>query len=417
MNRKDSKGRVLRVGEYERSDGRYVYRFTNTKGKPEFIYSWRLIESDAQPKGKPICESLRELEKAAQKDVLDGIERTKVTLNDRWDKYIESKLELKQSTATNYKYMYNKYVRDDIGQLPIKSITYSTCKKFMNELVRGRGFKLNSLETINTLLHPVFETAVKDGLIRINPTGGIMADLKKSNDWIENKRHALTRKHQIAFVQFTKDHPIYNHWYPIIVCFLGTGCRMAELLGLRWKDIYWKENIISINHNLIYRLQDDGSVQFRITTTKTKNGKREIPMFASVAAALKQEYNKQQKEGFCTQEIDGYSGFIWKNKIGQVLSPASINRMLDRIRLAYNTTESENAKKEHRKPDYIPQFTAHHLRHTFCTRLCEEETDIKLIQEIMGHANISTTMDIYNESNTERKKERFAALEKVSNVF
>ena len=59
----------------------------------------------------------------------------------------------------------------------------------------------------------------------------------------------------------------------------------------------------------------------------------------------------------------------------------------------------------------IPHFSAHNLRHTFCTRLCEKERDIKIIQEIMGHSDISTTMNIYNEVTKERKKESFARLE------
>ena len=140
-------------------------------------------------------------------------------------------------------------------------------------------------------------------------------------------------------------------------------------------------------------------------------------MFESVREALKQEYKKQTKEGFCTKEIEGYSGFIWMNRFGDTLSPPCFNRALERIRRDYNLMETEKAKKERRKPNLVEHFSAHHLRHTFCVRLCEEETDLKLIQEIMGHADISTTMDIYNESNIQRKKERFAALEKVSQVF
>lgn len=418
MKRKDSKGRVLRTNEYERPDGRYAYRYTDQKGKSKLVYSWRLMETDAQPKNKPHCDSLREIEKTINKDVYDGIvARSKVSLNSRWDDYIANKPELKQSTRTNYKYMYNKYVRDEIGQLAIKSINYSIVKKFFNKLLHEVGFKPNSVETINTILNPVFVIAMKDGLIRLNPMNGIMADLKRSNDWDKGKRHALPKDQQIALVEFIRTHPVYKHWYPLVVCLLGTGCRIAEMLGLRWQDINWSDNIISINHNLIYRLQDDGSVQFRVTTTKTKNGNRDIPMFESVREALKQEYKKQTKEGFCTKEIEGYTGFIWMNRFGDTLSPPCFNRALERIRRDYNLMETEKAKKEHRKPNLIEHFSAHHLRHTFCVRLCEEETDLKLIQEIMGHADISTTMDIYNESNIQRKKERFAALEKVSQVF
>ena len=69
------------------------------------------------------------------------------------------------------------------------------------------------------------------------------------------------------------------------------------------------------------------------------------------------------------------------------------------------------ATKEHRQPILIPHFTCHSLSHTFCTRFCENETDLKIIQEIMGHADIGTTMNIYNEATKERKQASFPRLE------
>lgn len=77
----------------------------------------------------------------------------------------------------------------------------------------------------------------------------------------------------------------------------------------------------------------------------------------------------------------------------------------------YNTEEAALAKKENRAAELLPHFSAHNLRHTFCTRFCENETNLKIIQEIMGHADISTTMNIYNEATKEKKMESFASLE------
>ena len=115
MSRKDGKGRILRSNEVVRPDGRYVYQYYDLKGNRKRVYSWRLVETDPVPKGKAWCESLRELEKVILKDQMDGIEtKSKLTLNDRWDAYISDKPELKQSTRTNYRYMYDKYIRVDI---------------------------------------------------------------------------------------------------------------------------------------------------------------------------------------------------------------------------------------------------------------------------------------------------------------
>ena len=210
MKRKDSKGRILRSNEYVRPDGRYSYQYKDAKGNRKVVYSWRLVETDAQPRDKPKCDSLREMEKVINKDVLDGIDAaSKVTLNSRWDSYIDNKPELKQSTRTNYKYMYNKYVRNDIGRMPIKKITYSVMKKFFNELIHEGGFKPNSVETVQTILHPVFTIAIRDGLIRTNPTDGLISDLKRSNDWEKTKRHSLTADQQNILLDFVRNHKVY----------------------------------------------------------------------------------------------------------------------------------------------------------------------------------------------------------------
>ena len=90
---------------------------------------------------------------------------------------------------------------------------------------------------------------------------------------------------------------------------------------------------------------------------------------------------------------------------------ARTNNAIHRATKAYNDKEEADAKKEDRDPLLLPDFSAHHLRHTFCTRLCENETNLKVIMSIMGHADISTTMDIYAECSKEKKKEVMTNLE------
>ena len=94
-----------------------------------------------------------------------------------------------------------------------------------------------------------------------------------------------------------------------------------------------------------------------------------------------------------------------------MLNPHVINRALARIIRDCNIEETEAAKRERREPVLLPHFSAHNLRHTFYTRFCENETNIKIIQEIMGHRNIETTMDVYNEATKEKKMASFATLE------
>ena len=267
------------------------------------------------------------------------------------------------------------------------------------------------MEIINTVLHPVFTLAVRDGYIRNNPSDGAMAEIKKSHNWEKPKRHALTVEEQEAFINYLSKSEMYNHWLPIFTVLLGTGCRIGEIIGLRWCDCDFDKNVIEVNHNLIYRQQDDGKCEMHITTPKTKAGIRTVPMLSEVRKALMQERKMQMQNGFNSCEIDGYKGFVFTNRFGYVHNPMTLNRAIKRIYEAYNKQEAEEAKKEHREPILIRHFSVHNLRHTFCTRFCENEQNLKIIQEIMGHSDISTTMNIYAEATEAKKQEAFNSLE------
>lgn len=398
--RKDNKGRNLRTGEYQRTDGIYQFKYTDSTGKKRVIYSKNLAE-------------LRVKEEAVKQDLKDGIKtraEVNLTVNDMFQKYIATKTELKASTLTNYKYMYKNYVQESFGLKKLADVKYSDVKSFYNSLIKEKNFKPNSMEIINTILHPVFTLAVRDGYIRTNPTDGVMREIKQSHNWEKPKRHALTIEQQSAFVEFVANSEIYNHWLPLFTAFLGTGCRVGELIGLRWQDCDFENDVISINHNLIYRQTESGKCEMSITTPKTSAGIRTIPMLPEVRKAFMTERKKQMAQGGNSTVVDGYSGFIFLNRESYVHNPMTINRAIVRIYKAYNLEETELAKKEKREPVLIPHFSVHNFRHTFCTRFCENETNIKVIQEIMGHSDIGTTMNIYAEATESKKQESFKNL-------
>lgn len=416
VKRKDKRGRILKDGEDQMKDGRYRYQYKSGSGKRQSVYSWKLVPTDKVPAGKRDGLSLREKELEIMQDMRDGIDgktASKITLNDMFNLYMAGKRELKQSTRTNYNYMYKNYVQDVLGSRKISGIKYSDIKAFYNSLITERNFKPNSMEIIHTILHPVFTLAVRDGYIRSNPTDGVMTEIKKGHDWEKTKRHALTIEEQESFINFMVHSDTYNHWLPLFTVFLGTGCRIGEILGLRWNDCDFENKIININHNLIYRQQDSGKCEKHITTPKTSAGCRTIPMLGEVRDALLQEKRQQWMMGYTKEcvEIDGYTDFIFRNRYGDPYAPISINRAIDRIILAHNAEEQEKARQEKREAILLPHFSAHNLRHTFCTRFCENETNIKVIQDIMGHSDIGTTMNIYAEATENKKKEAFRNLE------
>lgn len=400
-SRKDSRGYVLRTGENQRKDGRYSYSYTDLDKNRRTVYAKTLVE-------------LRAKERKIIRDKEDGLNpqlADRMTLNELYDRFIEQKYDLKPSTKVNYLYMYNHFVRPTFGKRLIGKIKYSDVKKFYYRIILDEEMKANTLDSIHTQLHPAFQMAVRDGLLRQNPTDGLMAEIKKSHIWEDNPRHALTIPQQKAFMDYLKAHREYQGWVPIITVLLGTGMRIGECIGLRWDDLDFEKRIISVNHTFIYRPDENRKSVKHISTPKTISGRRTIPMIDEVFNAFLDEYEIQKCIGFSSEEIDGYSNFVFVTATGTVYLPNAVNRAIERARVAYNKDEIEIAEKEDREPLIIPHFSAHHLRHTFCTRLCENESNLKVIQSIMGHSDITTTMDIYAEATQEKKQEIVANLQ------
>ena len=394
-SRKDSRGYALHTGECHRADGRYSFSYTDRMGKRHTIYAKDLV-------------GLRTKERSVIRDIEDGLDPQKaamITVNQVYDEYISQKFDLKPTTKAHYIYTYDHYVRDTFGKRRLGQIRYSDVKKFYYHLLMEVGIKPATVDNVHTQLHPAFQMAVRDGLIRVNPTADVMTEIKKSHIWVKEKRHALTVPQQKAFMNYLHNTPEFAGWKPIITVLLGTGMRIGECTGLRWEDLDFKNRTISVNHNLTYRKVKGKESPLHINTPKTEAGWRTIPMLQEVYDAFLEEYEIQQITGFCTQEIDGYSGFVFNSSVGTVTLPEEVNKAIHRVAEAYNKEETANAKMEKREPLLLPEFSAHSLRHTFCTRFCENETNLKVIQSIMGHKDIQTTMDIYAEATEEKKNE------------
>jgi integrase len=323
--RKDKDRIVLRKGESQRKNGTYHFSWTDKAGKRHFIYA-------------PTLEELREKEAAIEKDKLDGIkaEARYVTVNEMFDLWCQLKRGLKNNTFENYKYMYNTFVRPNFGKQRIAALKKSDVKRFYNYLADERGLQASTIDSVHTVLHQVLDMAVDDDYIRSNPSDGVLKELKQSHMFKTEKRRGLTKPEQELLLNFLKNHPIYNHWYPIFAVMVGTGLRVGELSGLRWCDIDLDDAIIDINHTLVYYDHRDENSKtgcyFNVHTPKTEAGKRQVPMLEFVKEAFLMEREYQQLIGLeCKVTIDGYTDFIFLNRDGGTFYQGSLNKTIRRI--------------------------------------------------------------------------------------
>ena len=222
---------------------------------------------------------------------------------------------------------------------------------------------------------------------------------------LTEKRKALTIKEQEIFLSYMKQNPKYRHWFPVFYIMLNTGMRVGELTGLRWADVDLEGGMIKIGHTLVYYKKADGKCSYTINTTKTEAGEREIPMTDEVKSAFLAVKEFYDDIGIkCNASVDGYTDFIFLNRDGNLHNQSSLNSAIHRIRRDCNDEILLNRKTD-KEPVLLPYFTCHHLRHTFATRLCESGINIKVIQNVLGHVDISTTMNIYIDVTKDLKKE------------
>ena len=267
--------------------------------------------------------------------------------------------------------MYEQFVADNIGMLPVTRLKRSDIKGFYNMLADTRGLKISTIDNIHTVLHQVLQLAVEDNYIRQNISDNLLKELKSSHHYEDAHRRALTIPEQELFLDFLSDESSqYYHWFPIFTVMVGTGMRVGEVTGLRWEDIDLNAGMIDVNHTLAYyKHRDENGCYFSIQSPKTRAGKRQIPMTEDVKNAFLLEKEMQELGGIHNNvTVDGYQNFIFINRFGGVQHQGSLNKALRRI---IRDCNDKQLLKEKKNPLLLPNFSCHSLRHTFTTRLVE----------------------------------------------
>ena len=389
--RKDKRKRLLKTGESLRKDGRYAYKYVGTDGKPHFVYSWRLSETDPLPKGKRPCKPLRELEKEIKRDLADGINSTgaKMTVCELYAKHNELKSNVRESTQKNRKQLMKLLQDDKMGNMQIEKVKPSDAKQWVIRM-KEQGFAFQTINNHKRSLKAIFYTAIEDDLTRKNPFNF------NTDDVIENdtaEKIVLADIQADLLLRFLKNDCTYQKHYHAVTVLLNTGLRISELCGLTVKDIDFENGYINVDHQLIF---DKGN--YRTEKPKTDSGIRKIPMTEPVSKALKDEINNRENVQPVT--VDGYTDFVFLNKKGLPMYGAAYSVDFGNMIKKYN--------KHHKKK--LPKISPHTLRHTFCTNMANRNMPPKALQYIMGHKDITTTLGYYAHGSAESAKTALKSL-------
>ena len=388
--RRDNRGRILRNGESQRQDGRYAYKYKDLNGDTKFVYSWRLDKNDRAPAGKAREPSLREKEKKIQQDLFNQVVPNggNLTVLELVQKYLSLKINVRHNTLANYKFVTNIIEKESFGKMRIDKVKLSDAKAWLIKLQKdGRGY--STIHSVRGVVRPAFEMAFQDGLLTKNPFSFELATVVV-NDSVT--REAITRAQERAFLKFIQEDKCYSKYYDGIFILFNTGLRISEFCGLTLSDIDFKKKRIRVDH----QLQRTRGMEYIIEKPKTESGERYVPMSQQVIECFQRiirNRKKPQKEPM----IDGYTGFLFLDKNGQPMVALHWEHYFKHILNKYNSIYKVQ----------LPKITPHVCRHTFCSNMAKSGMNPKTLQYIMGHSDISVTLDTYTHLKFEDAKVEF----------
>jgi len=397
--RRDSKHRVLRRGESIRQDGRYQFKY-HVNGKAHFVYSWRLEPTDKLPVGKKPCLSLRELEKQIGYDLdnrLDPVGRN-ITVNELVDRYLATKTGVKYNTQMNYNFVKNILKTHPFGDTKISRVKTSDAKLFLIKLQQEDGRGYSSVKTIRGVLRPAFQMAVDDDVLNKNPFGFQLAGVVV-NDSVT--REAITKEQMNKFLKFVHDDNVYCKYYEVIYILFHTGIRISEFCGLTISDIDLENNIVNIDH----QLQRTSDMKYILDTTKTDAGTRKLPITQDVADCFRAILEDRKKPKY-EKMIKGHTGFLFLDKNGNPEVAMHWQHRLNHMVKRYNDIYRVQ----------MPNITPHVCRHTYCSNMAKSGMNPKTLQYLMGHSDISVTMNTYTHWGLEDAADELRKMEDVEKV-
>lgn len=366
MKRKDIKGRVLKDGESQRSDGRYCYRYTGLDGKRKYVYDLDL-------------NKLREKEKKIQLDIADGIYSANMTVNELFDRYMKVRKPVRDTTRKAQTQLYGKHIRTAwLGRKQVAKLKKSDVMLFYTEM--SKNYAQSTVRTVHCILYSMFELAIDDDLIRKNPAKGCIKAYSG-----QTKREALTPQETERFLRYYEDCGSGRSYMGVIKMMLWTGVRVGEATALTWQDIDFRAKTISINKQLV---MCDG---VHVSPPKSESGYRTIPMSDELLIMLKQLQKASKNEIL-----------VFSTANGKPLLKSNIDSFLRKLVCRYN---SENEEK-------LPNISCHTFRHTFCTRLAEAGIQPKALQYLMGHSSYVVTSNIYITANPQHVQEEYYRVSK-----
>ena len=373
---------------YKRKDGLWCGQITigrdeNGRQKRQYFY------------GKTRQEVADKIAKALN-DLANGIyvDPARMLVKDWLNTWLweYKKQTLRPSTFQDYESLINNHIVPSIGHYKLKDLRPEHLQALYNSKHES-GLSLSTIKHIHVILHSALDQALKNGLVVRNVSEATTLPKAKTKKEIR----VLTLEEQKRFVAALEGERLK----PAFLLALASGVRLGELLVLKWDCVNLKEGTITIKRSLRRIKTYDKSLPTKTMLAfqepKTAAGIRTIPVPPVILEELKEHRKRQLEEKLKAGSLYEDNNLVFATELGTPIEPRNF------LRVFYRIIEKANL-----------DINFHALRHTYATRLLEANEHPKVVQELLGHNDISTTLNIYSHVMPEIKK---AAAMKLNNLF
>lgn len=305
------------------------------------------------------------------------IEPSKTCLGEWLDVWLSEykKNVIKPTTYDSYETNIRHHLKPELGHISLKDLKTFDIQRFINEKFESENTSTALLRKLKNILHGSLKQAIVNQLITKNVSEGVILPTHK-----QKEIRVFSKEEEKAFINELKDDRLEVAFKLDLV----SGLRIGELLGLTWDCIDLVSGIISVKQSLI-RVKDRSknakkkNLYIIENTTKTKCGKRKVPIPDSAITMLQKYKLKQEWEKRTAEGIYEENNLLFCTALGNRIIPRNAERSFARI-----------AKKAG-----VTGASIHSVRHTYATRLFEKGVAAKTVSELLGHKNVSHTLDVY----------------------